>query len=835
MNKLYQLSLSLLIEIIVFLDVFLRGSALNAPKLDKAYDIVRKRITKGGVIYNFFRVSYYRLRYNKETIDENIVFLDCFWGRKIGCHPYALYQEIVKDESRKWQFIWVKNQGVPIPADVLNNENVTYVEHSSIGYAIGLLRAKYLICNSNFMPFFARKKEQIFINTWHGIPLKTLGLDIDQSMSASVNTQRNFNLATFTPMASEWTAEKVVGAYGAHYGMNNVGIIGSPRIDLTVNNTAAAVKKQLGLAKDISIVLYAPTWRGAIGSVLDNIDLQMAAIKAIQETLDEKTLLYVSLHHLTRRSLEELPNNIRYVPDDIDMNIFLAAVDIMVSDYSSIFIDYLVLDKPIILHVPDLESYQAERGLLLDIQGLPVSISFTEEELVAQLKAAKTPSSFTSYQAFKELWLPKEDGKASARCWEIAKQKQLNLMPKNTAKKQVLVYAGMLANNGITVSLQNLLSGLDSNKYEIWLMFSAKHIRHNSALEEKLKTLSSVAHIILSPWQSKMVFSEYLSSAFHKYLPRFYASFFKNRLKNYGKYEVLRRLSHQQFDHYIDFTGYSYVQSLLAPFIAANKKSIYLHSDMYEEWKNKDRDMSRLQAIFSGYNNFDYLVSVSKAVDEENKTKLASFVTGKSKFVYVPNTIHSDEIIAKAKVPLSEVCPEAVGFLTEHPGSTVFVAVSRLSPEKNIATLVEAFALALASNEKLALLVVGAGTERKRLEALVEQKGISRYVFFAGFISNPYPLVNASDCLVFPSNYEGQGLVLLEALTLGKYCIASRMPATTEILHNGYGKLVENNASAFSAALLGFARGEMAGKPFDHMQYAAESRNQFELLMSEQL
>lgn len=835
MSKLYQLTLSLLVEVAIYVDVLLRGKSLNSPRLDKVYSFVRERFKKGGSAYSLFITSYYRLRYKKETVDENTVFLDCFWGRKIGCHPYALYQEILKDDSRCWKFIWVKNKGVPVPDDVLSNKNVEYVEHASIGYVLGLMKAKYLICNSNFMPFFARKEEQIFINTWHGIPLKTLGLDIDQSMSASVNTQRNFNLATINPMASEWTAEKVVGAYGAHYGMNNVEIVGSPRIDLTLNNNPVEVKRLLGHSEATKIVLYAPTWRGAIGSVSDSIDLQLAAIKVIQQNLNEKSLLYVSLHHLTRKSIKELPDNIRYVPDDIDMNIFLAAVDVMVSDYSSIFIDYLVLDKPVILHVPDLESYQAERGLLLDIHSLPVSISFTEAELAARLKEAKPPSHFASYNFYKKLWLPLENGKAAEKCWANANEKKLRLAPVETTKKQILIYAGMLANNGITVSLQNLLNSLDGKKYEIWLMFNARHIRHNSALEEKLKELSGVAHVILSPWQSKMVFSEYFSSAIHKYIPYIYGGYFESKLKNYGEYEALKKLSEQHFDHYIDFTGYSYVQSLIAPFISANKKSIYLHSDMYEEWKNKDRKMSRLRAIFAGYNDFDYLVSVSKPVHEENKAKLASFVADAKKFVYVPNTINGEQIIAKANAPMNEVCPEAVGFFAEHRGSSFFVAVSRLSPEKNIATLVEAFALALASNKKLALVIVGAGSEKKHLKTMVEHKGISHHVLFTGFMPNPYPLVKASDCLVFPSNYEGQGLVLLEALTLGKYCIASKMPATTEILQNGYGELVENNIDAFTTALLRFARGEMAPKPFNHIKYAGESVERFELLIGEQL
>src|SRR5690606_12811806 len=101
------------------------------------------------------------------------------------------------------------------PDDVADNVNVDFVEHDSKEYADALLTAKYLICNSNFLPFFVKKNKQVFINTWHGIPLKRLGLDIDQAAIHSMNTQRNFNVADIIPVAGEYEFDNVVRAYGA--------------------------------------------------------------------------------------------------------------------------------------------------------------------------------------------------------------------------------------------------------------------------------------------------------------------------------------------------------------------------------------------------------------------------------------------------------------------------------------------------------------------------------------------------------------------------------------------------------------------------------------------
>src|SRR5699024_8191444 len=101
-------------------------------------------------------------------------------------------------------------------------------------------------------------------------------------------------------------------------------------------------------------------------------------------------------------------------------------------------------------------------------------------------------------------------------------------------------------------------------------------------------------------------------------------------------------------------------------------------------------------------------------------------------------------------------------------------------------------------------IIVGSGREYKRLKQQVAQLELTEKVFFTKHLNNPFPVLRASDCLVLPSQYEGQGLVLLEALTLGKYCIASDLPATREILKEGYGQLVSPTVIELSDALYQF-------------------------------
>lgn len=831
MKKINKLIAAFFVELWVLFENLLHKVGFEKYS-DSLYSFLYKRSPRFYKLYNFFVAAFYRENYSKFKVEEDLVFLDCFWGRKIGDHPYAIYREILKDTSKNWRFIWVKNAGVTAPKDVVDNPRVIFVEHRSVGYAKALLKAGVLVCNSNFLPYFTRRKEQVFINTWHGIPLKTLGLDTPQPLTASLNTQRNFNQATVIPMSSHWTAEKIVGSYGAGLAMERVFEIGSPRIDLMLNADVDKIRKHLGVPSDKKIILYAPTWRGAIGSVSKNIKEQIEAIKTIQYTTSKEYILYVSLHHLTRNALGRLPAGISYVPDDIDICEFLSVVDVLVSDYSSIFIDYLALDRPIVLHIPDIEIYKEERGLLLDIEDLPVVLSYKNSDLIDVFDNLKRPSLLKNFSHYKDLWLPNEDGNATKRCWEIAKQKPAI---KSTGTRQnILIYGGMLENNGITQSLVNLLDSADKERYRFWIAFNASFDKRNSASANNLIKIKESAEVILIPDQTRMLMSEYLAAGFFKKFNSSVFNIFKNKLDHYASYEARRLFSDFSFDHYIDFTGYSYFWSLLASSINADKRIVYLHSDMYEEWKTKD-GMSRLGAIFKGYENYDYLVSVSHACHEQNNRKLAAFIQGKSKSVAVPNSFNGDRVIELAQHDLAEISSSTSAFLKYNKKSTIFITISRLSPEKNLSTLLQAFKKIKEAQQDALLIIVGDGIERKKLEQEAGDLALTDSVCFAGFMDNPYPLLLASDCLVFPSKYEGQGLVLLEALTLGKYCIATDMPASREILEGGYGDLVEPSVNAFSEALLAYCQEKPSARDFDYEAYSKNAIQQFDKLLSGQL
>ena len=82
------------------------------------------------------------------------------------------------------------------------------------------------------------------------------------------------------------------------------------------------------------------------------------------------------------------------------------------------------------------------------------------------------------------------------------------------------------------------------------------------------------------------------------------------------------------------------------------------------------------------------------------------------------------------------------------PGEYAFIALGRLSPEKNYARLLEAFSTVLVEHPDTRLLILGTGPLDGELRSLASDLGIAHRVTFVGHVENPYPLMAACDCLV---------------------------------------------------------------------------------------
>jgi L-malate glycosyltransferase len=190
---------------------------------------------------------------------------------------------------------------------------------------------------------------------------------------------------------------------------------------------------------------------------------------------------------------------------------------------------------------------------------------------------------------------------------------------------------------------------------------------------------------------------------------------------------------------------------------------------------------------------FDALVVVAS----DQAERLAKAGIPRARIHQVDNAIDVPAAVAPGELPAlrASLGLPASGF--------VFGAVGRLSPEKNLGLLLDAFARTASVLPAISLLVVGDGPERAALEARAAELGLGGRVVFAGVRTDMTPLYGLIDCLTLSSVTEGMPLVVLEAMARGIPIVATDVGDIARLLaRTDTGQLVASGATdAFAAAL----------------------------------
>lgn len=344
----------------------------------------------------------------------NAVLFESFQGKVIGDSPYDIF--LVLQQARPdLKFIWVTAPATKAPV------GATGVAFGSRAYLQALATAKYLVNNSNFPPYFRKATGQVYLQTWHGTPLKRLGRDIAQN-----NLTKSY-LDTMDREARAWDYLISPNAFCTEIFPSCFGYTGEiletgyPRNDKLSNATSAErqrIRESIGVSDpSVTLVMYAPTWRDSSRTATGNWQSVFYLDENIE--LPEGFKLIYRGHSNTHEAHKDGGND-RFIdvtryPNITDL--YLAA-DALITDYSSVMFDFTVTGKPLIFMTPDLERYRAERGFYFDFEAeAPGPILNTEAEVLQALQSLDEIS--TSYQAKYRAWQLKfdahEDGKAASR------------------------------------------------------------------------------------------------------------------------------------------------------------------------------------------------------------------------------------------------------------------------------------------------------------------------------------------------------------------------------------------------------------------------------------
>ncbi|MGG4112967.1 glycosyltransferase [Bacillus subtilis] len=774
---------------------------------------------------NFKRTVEYTRNFKKNKIDPHIIFYESYHGKAMNDNPYAIFKHLVNNEEYKnFTHVWALNdQDNPYANKYKGLKNVRFVKVHSEEYIKYLTKAKYLINNVTFPTYFQKKDEQIYINTWHGTPLKTLGKDMEGPIGQHKNIQRNFLHSDYILSPNKFTSEKLIDSHDLE-GLYNGEIIeeGYPRMDLTFNTDKEELRKTLENIIELDphkkIILYAPTWRGEVGSVSNINEELFNHISALNEKIPDDYQLILKVHTLLFKYIkhdEQLMN--KCIPDCIDTNELLSLVDILITDYSSIFFDYMATNKPILYFMYDKEQYLKKRGMYLDVNTLAGPICKTTDELAKCIKEIESVQDRyqSVYQEMNEVYI-KRVGDSTQKIVDIifkGKQEQSDCVfdVKEPHKKNILIYCGGFLNNGITSSAINLLNNIDYKKYNVIVIDKGNYDKESSynisRINEKAKRVYRVGsmNLTIKDW--------YLHGLMNK---RGYTEeLAKRKPEEIFKREINRMLGNARIDIAVDFSGYVPFWTMVMSLGEFPQKSIYQHNDMLAETNKiingKYKHKRKLGIVFSLYKCFNKIVSVAKHTRDLNAENLAQHVDT-NKMVYVHNSLNVDKIKDSVEnhgfliesyegqdyIIQKEEKPGAFSIkgirLPKH-NEINFVNMGRLSPEKDQEKLIKAFSQLINKYEnlKMKLYIIGDGILKETLNDLVETLGLEESVIFTGQMKNPFFLINKADCFVLSSNHEGQPMVLLETLVLNKPIIATDIAGSRSILEDGYGTLAPND------------------------------------------
>lgn len=376
-------------------------------------------------------------------VDEKLVFFESFGGRSFSCSPRAIYLAMLEQERfGDYRFVWSfkgaartqEAQGDALLAD----ERTTVVQRGSEAYFTALARASVLVLNTRLPEYVAPKPDQVFVQCWHGTPLKRLGYDVQIETTNALNTTQEL-ADRFGMDAQKWTyllspspyaSEHLADAFGLPWDRRPSVIVeeGYPRNDeiaLSAADPSGArqreLRKRLGVPENKKVLLYAPTWRddsyqAGVGYTFDYlIDFDLLR----RELGDDWVVLFRPHYYIANRfdfsAYEGFVVNVASWPN---INELYIAADALVTDYSSVMFDYAILRRPIVLFVPDIEKYANNiRGFYFDLDEIPGPHCLGTEELVAQLKDLDGywGRYRSAYDAYAARFCPKDDGHAAQR------------------------------------------------------------------------------------------------------------------------------------------------------------------------------------------------------------------------------------------------------------------------------------------------------------------------------------------------------------------------------------------------------------------------------------
>lgn len=405
------------------------AKTIIAYTIEGEYKVYRIRKTSLQIRILYTR-KYHKL-YDHEKICPNKIVFDNYMGNGYGCNPKYVLKcilEMPQERTEGLDLVWItKTPELLRPILPARVRIVLYdSEQAFYEYATAKLWVKNFQMVHLLNQGLLKKKEQIYIQMWHGsFGIKKIEgdcgyLNADKAWLALA--KKNAAYTDFWISNSRFES----GVYkNAFWGAGKILEYGHPRNDLFFEQDQLQYKRKVqetyGIAPEKKLFFYMPTFRDQDHGLLQPLPYERIA-EELGSRFGGEWVCLVRLHprRVSPKQIEALKE--QSVMDATmypDVQELLAAADAMVTDYSSAIFDFLLTKRPGFILAEDYDAYEQIRGFYYPLTDTPFPLAKTNEELLEQIGTFDEESYRQKIDAFLKEKGSVEDGNASKRVAEL--------------------------------------------------------------------------------------------------------------------------------------------------------------------------------------------------------------------------------------------------------------------------------------------------------------------------------------------------------------------------------------------------------------------------------
>ena len=345
----------------------------------------------------------------KVSKQQKTILFCSFGGRSFNDSPRAIYNEICRrEEFNDWRLVWAFVE--PNKFTIPRGEKVKV---DTISFFKALITSKVWVSNSGMDRGVDLITDKIIrVETWHGTPLKRICGEENQTRIGGEKYTQTGCIDSFTIRCSQSEFDREIFARIFHASKESILLSDLPRNDELFTYTQerlSEIRESLGIANGQIVILYTPTYR----EYLRNKNSQNYIAPPIDLDKWEKELgsgyvLLIRAHYAVSESLDIKESSfVKDVSTYSSLNDLYAISTMMISDYSSTYFDYSILDRPMLCFAYDMEEYVEKRGLYLDMEkDLPCKVCKHEDEVIAEILNMDMAAAIAATMSFHNKYAP---------------------------------------------------------------------------------------------------------------------------------------------------------------------------------------------------------------------------------------------------------------------------------------------------------------------------------------------------------------------------------------------------------------------------------------------